>query len=219
MLKKLESYKTEIQFCGRCNYCKWVNAPAMKSKRFSKVCPSIEDKNFHAYSCSGKLHVGWSVMKGRLPYTDKMLDVVYRCTLCGACDSNCRVIMGNMISNNEILHALRVRCVEDGQVLPEHMMLVENMKNTDNPFGEPKDKRGNWTEGLGLKDALREKVDVFFHAGCRLSYDEDLRDVVRGYASLLKEAGVNFGVAGREEACCGLRAFEAGYKGGMTKYA
>ena len=219
MLKKLEAYKDEMYFCGRCNYCKWVNAPAMKSKRFSKICPSIEDKNFHAYSCSGRIDVAWSFLAGRIQYTDKMLDVVYRCTMCGACEANCKVMMGNMISNNEILHALRVRCAEEGQALPEHMMLLENMKREDNPFGEAKAKRGNWAEGLGVKDATKEKVDVLFHAGCRLSYDEDLRDVARGYAILLKEADVDFGIAGREEACCGLRAFEAGFKGELEKYA
>ena len=219
MLKRLEDYEQEIYFCGRDSYCKWVNAPDMKSDRFSRICPSIEDGNFHAYSCSGRLNVAWSFLKGRIPYTDKMLDVVYRCTMCGACDANCRVIMGNMISNNEILHALRIRCIEDGQALPEHMMLIDNMKKEDNPFGESKAKRGDWAEGLALKDATKEKVDVLFHAGCRFSYDEDLRGIVREYAILLKKAGVNFGSAGREEACCGLRAFDIGFTGEMQKYA
>jgi Fe-S oxidoreductase len=63
-----------------------------------------------------------------VPYSEKMLDIVYRCTMCGACDTNCRVIMGNMISNNEIVHAQRVRCVEDGQILPEHLVMVDNMR-------------------------------------------------------------------------------------------
>lgn len=219
MLKKLEDYEKEMYWCGRCNYCKWVNAPAMESHRFSKICPSIEDANFHAYSCSGKLDVAWSFLKGRIPYTEKMLDVAYRCTMCGACEANCRVIMGNMISNNEILHALRIRCVEDGQALPEHMMLVESMKREDNPFGEPKLKRGEWTDGLELKDSTKEQVDVLFHAGCRLSYDEELRDVVRESAAILKEADVDFGIAGRGEACCGLRAFDVGFMGEMENYA
>jgi Fe-S oxidoreductase len=191
----------------------------IKSHRFSKSCPSIEDRNFHAYSGGGRLNLAWSFLKGKVPYSEKMLDIVYRCTMCGVCDTNCRVIMGNMISNNEILHAQRVRCVEDGQILPEHLVLVGNMKKEDNPFGELKINRGAWAEGLKLKDAIKEKVDVLFHAGCRFSYDEDLRDVIRETAGLLLEAGINFGIAGREEACCGLRAFEVGFKGEMEKYA
>ncbi len=219
MLKNLEDYEWELGLCGRDSYCKWVNLPLLKSHRFSKICPSIEDRNFHAYSCSGRLNVAWSFLKGKVPYSEKMLDIVYRCTMCGACDANCRVIMGNMISNNEILHALRVRCVEDGQILPEHMVLLDNMKKEDNPFGEPKANRGDWAEGLGLKDATKTKVEVLLHAGCKISYDEGLRDVMREAAILLLEAGVDVGIAGREEACCGLRAFEAGFKGEMQKYA
>lgn len=219
MLKKLKEYKWELGLCGRCSYCKWVNLPVLKTHRFSKICPSIEDRNFHAYGGGGKLHVAWGFLKGNVPYSEKMLDIVYRCTMCGACDANCRVIMGGMISNNEILHALRVKCVEDGQSLPEHMELLNSMKKEDNTLGEPKSKRGDWADGLGLKNVTKEKVDVLFHAGCRLSYDKDLRGVVTEYATHLKGAGVDFGIAGREEACCGLHAFDLGFKGEMEKYA
>src|SRR4030042_6879127 len=125
MLKKLEEYEKEMYYCATCSYCKWVNIPWMKSSRFSKICPSIEDKNFHAYACGGRMTMAWSFIKDRVPYTDKMLDIVYRSPMCGACNANCRVIMGNLMSNNEILHALRVRCIEDGQALPEHMILID----------------------------------------------------------------------------------------------
>jgi Fe-S oxidoreductase len=219
MLKDLKHYEFELGLCGRCSYCKWVDLPVLKSHRFSKICPSIEDRNFHAYSGGGRLNLAWAFLKGMVPYSEKMLDIVYRCTMCGACDTNCRVIMGNMISNNEIVHAQRVRCVEDGQILPEHLVMVDNMRKEDNPFGEKKTKRSSWADGLKLKDAIREKVDVLFHAGCRFSYDEELRDVIREAAVFLQEAGVDFGIAGREEACCGLRAFEVGFKGEMEKYA
>lgn len=219
MFKKLDDYEQELYWCGRCSYCKFVNIPFMKSHRFSQICPSVKDQNFHAYSCSGKLNVAWSYLKGRIPYSDKLLDVIYRCPLDGACDTNCRVIMGNMISNNEILHALRVKLVEDGQILPEHMALIDGLRKEDNVFGDPKTKRGDWAAGLGLKDATREKVDVLFHSGCRLAYDEELRNVVTESAILLRDAGIDLGIAGREEVCCGLRAFDIGFKGEMEKYA
>jgi Fe-S oxidoreductase len=131
----------------------------------------------------------------------------------------CKVVMGNMISHNEILHALRVKCIEDGQALPEHEMLIESLRKNDNPLGELKAKRGDWAEGLGCKDATKEKVDVIFHTGCRYSYDEGLREIIRGDIALLQEAGVNFGIAGREESCCGGRAFDIGFRGEMENYA
>jgi Fe-S oxidoreductase len=109
--------------------------------------------------------------------------------------------------------------VENGMMLPEHMMMVDAMKQEDNVFGEPKSARGDWAKGLGLKDINKEKADVLFHAGCRFAYDEGLRGVVRGAVRILKDAGVDLGIAGADEACCGGRAFEVGYRGELEKYA
>ena len=60
---------------------------------------------------------------------------------------------------------------------------------------------------------------MLFHAGCRYAYDEDLRDTTRAGAMLLRNAGVDVGIAGNEEACCGGRAFEIGYQGEMKNFA
>jgi Fe-S oxidoreductase len=210
MLKRLEDYRRDLYQCGREGYCKWVNAPEMKSATFSNICPSFKDGKFHAYACGGRLNIAWCLLEGNIDYTDKMLDAVYRCTLCGGCEMSCNVINGNRIANNEILHALRVKCVEDGQILPEHQAMIESLKKEDTPLvGESKAKRGDWAEGLGLKDATKEKVDVLFHAGCRFSLD----------ATLLKQAGVDLGIEGREEACCGGRAFHLGFMNEIEKYA
>jgi Fe-S oxidoreductase len=37
--------------------------------------------------------------------------------------------------------------------------------------------------------------------------------------NLLKKAGVDVGIAGKEETCCGGRAYDLGYMGELTKYA
>jgi len=219
VLRKLEDYESEMFFCGRCSYCKWVNAPDLKSHRFSGICPSIRDGSFHAYSGGGRVNVANSYLKGRLALTDKMMDVIYRCTMCGACDTNCRVVLGNMLSVNEILHALRVRCAADGRILPRHAAMMDKLRKEDNWFGAARIGRGNWAQGLGLRDAAEEKVDVLLHVGCRLSYDQDLRHVARGYATLLGKTGVDFGIALTQETCCGLRAFEIGFPDEMEKCA
>ncbi len=218
-MQGLDAYEQETYLCCRCSSCKFVALPVIKSHRFSNICPSIEDRNFHVYSGGGKLALAHAMIHGRVDYTEGLLDAVYRCTLGGACDVQCRLNMGNMISVNEILHAMRAKCVEDGEILPEHLALFENLRREDNPFGDARDRRGKWADGLGLKDAETEKVEVLFHAGCRLSYDEELRQVVRGAAGLLKEAGVEVGTSGKAESCCGLRAFEIGFVGEMEKYA
>ncbi|MCR4394104.1 MAG: (Fe-S)-binding protein, partial [Dehalococcoidales bacterium] len=37
--------------------------------------------------------------------------------------------------------------------------------------------------------------------------------------TLLQQAGVDVGIMGEDEACCGGRAYELGYAGEMTKFA
>ena len=98
-------------------------------------------------------------------------------------------------------------------------MTIDNLRKEDNVFGEQKVERGNWAEGLDVKDINTEKADVVFHAGCRFSYDEDLQGIARSGLELLLLAGVDVGIAGRDEACCGGRAFDLGYRGEIEKYA
>jgi Fe-S oxidoreductase len=79
--------------------------------------------------------------------------------------------------------------------------------------------RGNWAEGLDIKNITEAPAEVYFHAGCRYSFDESLWPQIRAAASLMKKAGVDFGIGGSDENCCGGRAYELGYLGEFTKYA
>ena len=94
---QLSDFSAQLERCARCSYCKFVPLPQIKSQRFSPVCPSIQKYNFHAYSAGGRIAIGLGLATDRISYTDKLLDVVYRCTLCGACDISCKAIMGGML--------------------------------------------------------------------------------------------------------------------------
>ncbi len=214
----LEDYRRDMEGCSRCSSCKWVPLNQIKSYRFAQICPSISKYNFHSFAGSGKLILGLSLIDGRIEMDEKFADIAYKCTLCGACDANCKVYRDD-IDISEVIEEIRAECVNAGQYLPEHMMVIESMKKEDNVLGEPKSARGDWAEGLDLKDINTEKAEVLFHAGCRFSYDEDLRGIVRGVAMLLKNAGVDFGIAGKEESCCGGRAYEMGFRGEARQFA
>ena len=79
-------------------------------------------------------------------------------------------------------------------------------------MGQPRSDRGKWAEGLDVKDLTTEKAEVVFHAGCRFSYDPQLQQTARTAVSLLKNAGVDVGILGDQETCCGLRAYTMGYR-------
>jgi Fe-S oxidoreductase len=173
--------------------------------------------NFHAYSAGGRLIAGLALLEGRIEYTDKLVEIVYQCQLDGACDISCKV--NRDLEPLEAMLELRAKCVDDGQILPAHMLMIESLRSDDNPLGEPKAERGKWAEGLDVKDIAREKAEVLYFAGCRHSFDQDLWGVARGAVTLLRTAGVDVGISGMEEACCGGRAYEIGYRGEFTKYA
>jgi Fe-S oxidoreductase len=173
--------------------------------------------NFHAYSAGGRMIAALSLLDGRIDYTDKLVEILYQCQMDGACDVSCKV--NRDLDPLEVMLELRAKCVEEGQVLPAHMVMIESLKSDDNTLGELKAERGKWAEGLDVKDITKEKADVLYFAGCRYSFDQDLRKIARDALSLLKNAGVDVGISGKEEACCGGRAFEIGYRGELTKYA
>jgi Fe-S oxidoreductase len=214
----LQELKSDMEGCARCSHCKWVPHLQIKSWRYAKVCPSVDRYHFHGYSGGGKMNIGNSYLDGRSQLSDTIAQVIYRCQLCGACQVSCQCYRDD-IDLADVLLAIRSTCVEQGYVLPEHLEMIESMKREDNTMYMLKADRGKWSDGLDLIDINQEKADVLFHAGCRYSYDEDLRDIVRGTAMLLKDAGVRVGIAGQDEACCGGRAYEIGYQGEMKNYA
>ena len=214
----LKDYQDDMMGCSRCSTCKWVPYNQQKSWRFAKNCPSIVKYNFHAYSGSGRMIMANSMLHDRSELNDTIAEIVYKCQLCGACDTACKAYRDD-IDINEVLLELRAHCVEQGFMIPEHTAIIDSMKREDNVLGEQKAKRGDWAEGLDVKDINKEQVQVLFHAGCRYSYDPDLRDTVRGAIKLLRKAGVNVGIAGKDEACCGGRAYELGYRGEASNFA
>lgn len=213
----LSDYEHLMMRDNRCGYCKVVPHAMTQSLEHDWVCPSSKRYNFHAYSAGGRTIVALSLLRGRLEYTEGMLDVIYRCQMDGACDVSCKV--NRDLEPYEVMLELRAKCVEDGQLLPEHMIYIEGLRKEDNMMLGKKEDRGNWAEGLDVKDLTQEKADVLYHAGCRTCFDEENWTTARRAVTLLRDAGVDIGIMGTDETCCGGRAYEWGYQAELIKYA
>lgn len=207
----LEEYRNTMLGCTRCSYCKWIPFAQVKSWRFAKGCPSIDYYGFHTYSGGGRLTTALSILEGKTGYTDEARDIFYKCQQCGACDVTCKVCLYNM-DVIETLREIRADLVEHGQQLPQHKPLIANLRKENNMLMQPSAGRGKWSEGLGLKDLAKERAEVAFFAGCRCSFDEGMQHVARTAASVLKQAGVDMGILGDAEVCCGSRAYSLGYR-------
>jgi Fe-S oxidoreductase len=205
----LELYKEDMGMCCRCSACKFIPLQQIKGKEFSYVCPSIAKYNFHAYSGGGRMNIGSAAAKNGLNYTDKLLDIVYNCQMCGGCDISCKYAMDMEVL--EPIYEFRKQAIADGKTNKALEKVIANLKKTG--YMVPATgKRGAWAKGLDIKDATKVKVDVLYFVGCQTSFNQDMWKVAKATANILKKAGVNFGIMGDAEICCGGRAQQMGYE-------
>jgi Fe-S oxidoreductase len=212
-----QDYVHDMQRCTRCSYCKWIPFRYVKNINFIEGCPSVSRYLWHAYSSSGKFNMAYSLLKDRIEIDDTFLNVLYKCQMDGSCDVSCKVQQD--IEPLQLMQELRIKCVEDGQLVPAHMLVIDGLRKEDNMMQSLKTDRGKWAEGLVVKDLTKESAEVVFHAGCRYSYDKEVWPTARAGLTLLQKAGVDIGIMGMDEACCGGRAYELGYAGELTKFA
>ncbi len=214
----LEKYRWDLVNCERCSMCKWVHPWSVKSKERAKICPSNQMYKYDAYSAQGRFDLARALLEGEIEITDKVLEIIYTCTLCGGCDVTCKFTRD--MEPLEILHELRNYVVKEGKgPLPEHMPAVESIQKNSNPWQQPKTRRGNWARKLKVKDLNKEKAEVLYFAGCTYSYNADLQKVAQSTLKILQKAGVDVGILGNNEQCCASPVLKVGMEDAFVEVA
>ncbi|HID31159.1 MAG TPA: (Fe-S)-binding protein, partial [Desulfobacterales bacterium] len=125
----------------------------------------------------------------------------WRCTTCGRCPQRCP----RDVQQIEAMVSLR-RMATEYNLFPPSVRPVRGVSAglaaEGNPFGEERETRGDWAEGLPVK-TFAEEMEVLYFPGCYPSYDPRLKKVARATANILNKAGVDFGILGSQENCCG----------------
>ncbi len=126
---------------------------------------------------------------------------IWRCTTCGRCPQQCP----RDVQQIESGVSLRKVATEYG-VFPKGVKAIRtinaNLVAQGNPFGEEREKRGAWAEGLSVRP-FEEGMEVLYFPCCYPCYDPRLKKVARATAAILSKAGVDFGILGAKENCCG----------------
>ena len=126
---------------------------------------------------------------------------IWRCTTCGRCPQRCPRDVQQIKSGV----ALRRIATEYG-VYPAPVKPVRTanagLVGQGNPFGEDREKRAAWAEGLSVNE-FTEGMEILYFPGCYLCYDPRLKKVAKATAHILNAAGVDFGILGAQENCCG----------------
>jgi Fe-S oxidoreductase len=214
----LQDFMAEAERCSQCSYCKFIPYDQVKSWRYSRGCPSNGYYNFMSHTARGRYAATLALLNGSINYDSKVLEVAYQCQTCGSCDIACKINRYNL-EPLDMIRELRAKLVNDGQTLPPLQVHINGLRQTDNMLLKPRAERGQWANGLNVKNVASQKASVLFHAGCRFSYDKEQQQIARTAVSLLARAGVDIGIMGAEETCCGSRAYNMGYREDFNRCA
>jgi len=112
----LNEIQEQLETCIKCGMCK-------------SLCPMFKTLREEALSPRGKA----------ILLSEKILDkIVYKCTLCKACELNCPL---NLKITDSIRKAREVLVLKNKD-LKENKEMIENIRKTGNPFGKNPDEKG-----------------------------------------------------------------------------
>jgi Fe-S oxidoreductase len=133
--------------------------------------------------------------------TDIESEDIWLCTTCGRCPQQCP----RDVKQIESGVALRRIATEYG-VFPKSVTPVRTIRGSlvgeGNTLSEERAKRADWAKGLSVK-SFTEGMEILYFPGCYPSYDPRLKKVAVATANILNLAGVDFGILGAKENCCG----------------
>ncbi|MBU2536159.1 MAG: (Fe-S)-binding protein, partial [Chloroflexi bacterium] len=128
-------------------------------------------------------------------------DEIWNCTTCYACQEVCPVYVEPMV---KLIEMRRNLVMEQASIPETGEGALKCLEARGHPWRGTTMSRTDWAEGLEVK-ALADvgDVDVLFWVGCTEALEERSTRVAQAIAQILKTAGVNFGILGAEEVCCG----------------
>jgi len=174
-----------LKLCYQCGLC-------------TGICPWNLVRNFSVRKLIHQTQLG---------LVDFEAEEVWLCATCGTCVRNCP----RGVEIIDIMRALRRVVVGLGVAkVPDSLRIsVKSIGTVGNPLGEAQEKRADWAKGLEIKQ-FTEGTELLYFPCCIPAYDPKVRRVAIATANILKRCGVDFGILGVEENCCGESVRKAG---------
>jgi len=188
-------FEAHLQSCYQCGTCTGGCAVARKSK------------------LNIRRLVSQFVFKKDLARLKKQLEL-WDCTTCKTCSIRCPMGVKPM----DLIVGMRSFLIEEGDVPDTLAEALESMNRYGNPWGKPKSKRTEWIkglpEGMKVKDLSKgERASSLYFVGCTPSFDTRVQKVTQALVLILLQAGVDFGILGNDEPCCGSEIRRMGESG------
>jgi Fe-S oxidoreductase len=129
-------------------------------------------------------------------------DEIWSCTTCGACEEECPL----MIEYIDKIVDLRRGMVEQGDVPQSLQKPLGAIEKRGNPWGKMEKKRSEWAADKEFKASCPVKLfekgetaETLFFVDSISSYDDRIQQITRASARVLRAAGVDFGILGKDE--------------------
>jgi Fe-S oxidoreductase len=168
-----------FRFCFQCGLC-------------DTVCPWNRVRQFSIRKIIRQATYGLTEIDG---------EDIWRCTTCGRCPQRCP----RGVKQIEVGISLR-RVATNYEVFPASVRPARTARasliSEGNPLQGERKNREKWAAGLSVK-TYAEGMEVLYFVGCYLSYDPRMKKVAVATATILNKAGVDFGILGNKENCCG----------------
>jgi heterodisulfide reductase subunit D len=210
-LEELEDVIWRCTACGNCKAAYNYGPPP----EFGEICPSGAEFGFEGFMASkGKIAFARGILDGELEWNEEFLDAIYKCTVCAGCANQCELDHKPFIP--EIIEAMRRKAVHEGVgPMPAQEKIVQSMKSYNNPYQGPRRVRTDWTRPFKkakkpIKDINKEPAPVLFYVGCTGAFNLPARTVPVATASIFQKLGMDFGILGENEICCGSTAMRIG---------
>ena len=156
------------------------------------VCPWNKVRTFSMRKIIREAAFGLSEVEG---------EDIWRCTTCGTCPAQCP----RGVKQIDVSVALR-RLASEYEMFPASVKPARTARasliSEGNPLQGERGKRAEWAKGLSVKP-YEEGMEALYFVGCYFSYDPRMKKVAQATVNILKQAGVNFGILGEKENCCG----------------
>ena len=134
-------------------------------------------------------------------WSERKPEELWACTTCAACVEACPVTIEHI---DKIVDMRRNLTLMEGSAPPEAQRAMTNIERAGNPWGAPRESRGDWARELGVPTfAENPNAEYLYFVGCAASVDSRNQKVAVALTQILKAAGVSFAILASEETCNG----------------
>jgi Fe-S oxidoreductase/nitrate reductase gamma subunit len=127
-------------------------------------------------------------------------DFIWRCRTCMACMAVCPASIDHV---DTMVDIRRNELLIQGRIPADAKYALKLLESNGNPFG-PQSDRISWIEKNNIRIVEPgESCEVLYWIGCCTTFDPVNQRIAQDVCTLLDMCGIDYGMLGKDERCCG----------------